>query len=149
MSVQKVLTKDGSYTLFNKDFGEHYHSLQGAVAESNHVFIHAGLKFMAAKKPALNILEAGLGTGLNALLALQFSIENSLKVSYTSLELFPLDYKLIQSLQLPQAIQPPEIEKDFRRLHIANFDERFDLKNHFSFVKHKIDISEYQSETKF
>ena len=32
-------TKDGSYTLYSKKFDEHYHSLHGALAESNHVLI--------------------------------------------------------------------------------------------------------------
>ena len=32
-------TEDGSPTLYNPLFGEHYHSIHGAVQESMHIFI--------------------------------------------------------------------------------------------------------------
>ena len=38
-------TADGSNTLFNDVIGEHYHSSHGALQESKHVFIVAGLKY--------------------------------------------------------------------------------------------------------
>lgn len=37
------LTADGSHTLFIPEMDEHYHSVNGAVQESRHVFIEAGL----------------------------------------------------------------------------------------------------------
>jgi tRNA U34 5-methylaminomethyl-2-thiouridine-forming methyltransferase MnmC len=37
------VTADGSHTLFIPEMDEHYHSVNGAVQESRHVFIEAGL----------------------------------------------------------------------------------------------------------
>ena len=43
---------------------EHYHSIHGALTESQHVFIDAGLN--AIQKNEIHLLEVGLGTALNA-----------------------------------------------------------------------------------
>ncbi|MCD8528995.1 MAG: hypothetical protein LRY27_03325 [Chitinophagales bacterium] len=39
-------TKDGSYTLYNAEMDEHYHSIHGALQESMYVFIHHGLQLL-------------------------------------------------------------------------------------------------------
>ena len=94
-----ILTADGSNTLYNETIGEHYHSTHGALQESLHVFIDAGLKAAAEKFPIqpLSILEVGFGTGLNYLLTLDYAIKDNLRVNYTSLEAFPLTKEEFQS----------------------------------------------------
>ena len=44
MEPKLVITKDGSSSLFIAELDEHYHSVHGAIQESVHVFINAGLK---------------------------------------------------------------------------------------------------------
>ena len=45
MSTRNIeTTEDGSSTLFVPELDEHYHSVHGAIQESTHVFIEAGLK---------------------------------------------------------------------------------------------------------
>ena len=61
-------TADGSYTLYVPELDEHYHSVKGALTESQHIFIEMGLKHSTVSEP--HILEIGLGTGLNAFLTL-------------------------------------------------------------------------------
>ena len=61
-------TADGSYTLYVPELDEHYHSVKGALTESQHIFIEMGLKHSPVAEP--RILEIGLGTGLNAFLTL-------------------------------------------------------------------------------
>ena len=61
-------TADGSYTLYVPELDEHYHSVKGALTESQHIFIEMGLKHSPVSEP--HILEIGLGTGLNAFLTL-------------------------------------------------------------------------------
>jgi len=51
-----TLTADGSNTLYNETIGEHYHSKHGALQESKHVFIEAGLKFAAQEKSEISML---------------------------------------------------------------------------------------------
>ncbi|MFC4210078.1 tRNA (5-methylaminomethyl-2-thiouridine)(34)-methyltransferase MnmD [Pedobacter lithocola] len=90
-----TLTADGSNTLYNETIGEHYHSKHGALQESKHVFIEAGLKFASAGKNEISVLEVGFGTGLNFILSLEYCISNNIKLNYTSIEAYPLTLDVI------------------------------------------------------
>ena len=81
-------TADGSYTLYVPELDEHYHSVKGALTESQHIFIEMGLKHSPVSEP--HILEIGLGTGLNAFLTLLSAEETRRKVHYTGIERYPL-----------------------------------------------------------
>jgi tRNA U34 5-methylaminomethyl-2-thiouridine-forming methyltransferase MnmC len=95
-----ILTKtaDGSNTLFSETIGEHYHSAHGALQESKHVFINAGLKYAIAQNPdqEIKILEVGFGTGLNFMLSFAHCEEQNVKLSYTGIEAFPLTRDVIE-----------------------------------------------------
>lgn len=94
-----TLTADGSNTLYNETIGEHYHSKHGALQESKHVFIEAGLQHAISSFPdqPVNILEVGFGTGLNFLLSAAYSQENQVELNYTALEAFPLSIEELES----------------------------------------------------
>lgn len=86
-----VLTADGSHSVYNSALGKHYHSIFGAIQESEWVYIDLGLK--AALKQFsgdLTVFELGFGTGLNALLTARIALEQQRKVNYTAVEPFPL-----------------------------------------------------------
>ncbi|MEY3983898.1 MAG: tRNA (5-methylaminomethyl-2-thiouridine)(34)-methyltransferase MnmD [Bacteroidota bacterium] len=89
MNHVRIKTADGSSTLLHEVLGETYHSTKGAVEESVHVYINAGLKHLQEqrKNNSLHLLEVGYGTGLNALLTMIHSIG---EVHYTAIEPFPL-----------------------------------------------------------
>ncbi|WP_316785411.1 tRNA (5-methylaminomethyl-2-thiouridine)(34)-methyltransferase MnmD [Pedobacter frigiditerrae] len=95
-----ILTKtaDGSNTLFNETVGEHYHSSNGALQESKHVFLEAGLKFAIAQKDEneISVLEVGFGTGLNFILSFAHCEENNIKLDYTGIEAFPLSKEVME-----------------------------------------------------
>lgn len=99
-------TADGSNTLFNEEIGEHYHSSHGALQESKHVFIEAGLKYGLEKfgKPEIDILEVGFGTGLNFLLSYAHCEEVAKKLNYHSIEAFPLTAETIASTGYSQYV---------------------------------------------
>ncbi|HRX68430.1 MAG TPA: tRNA (5-methylaminomethyl-2-thiouridine)(34)-methyltransferase MnmD [Tenuifilaceae bacterium] len=109
MNVTHHITSDGSSTLCSNKFGVHYHSQHGAVTESQHIFIDAGLKNISIQGK-VNILEVGFGTGLNAALTASHAISNSLKVSYTSLELYPLTAEEIKLLNYNTILPEPTSE---------------------------------------
>ena len=44
MNIKFEITEDGSHTLFVPERNEHYHSMHGAIQESMHVYIDAGLR---------------------------------------------------------------------------------------------------------
>ena len=77
MKLKKIITADNSPTLYVPELDEHYHSVNGAIQESMHVFINAGFKQI--KKDKINILEIGFGTALNTLLTLTENKYQTLK----------------------------------------------------------------------
>jgi tRNA U34 5-methylaminomethyl-2-thiouridine-forming methyltransferase MnmC len=81
-------TGDGSLTLHHANFDTTYHSVHGAVQESTHVFIKAGLEHVG--RPHVDVLEVGLGTGLNLLLTWVRCLEGKCTVRYSALETHPL-----------------------------------------------------------
>lgn len=91
-SLQIITTRDGSHTLYVPALSETYHSTHGAIRESQHVFIQHGLLHWRQEHnaSAVNILEVGLGTGLNALLTCLAAEQTSTTVQYTALEPFPI-----------------------------------------------------------
>lgn len=93
-------TADGSNTLFNEAIGEHYHSAHGALQESKHVFVRAGLHdtLTAKQEKEINILEVGFGTGLNFILSASYCAQNNINLTYTGIEAFPLQKEIIQEL---------------------------------------------------
>jgi tRNA U34 5-methylaminomethyl-2-thiouridine-forming methyltransferase MnmC len=100
MSLKIYSTLDHSNTLFNEEINETYHSRNGALEESNYVFIEKGLNHvLKSEKSNLNILEIGFGTGLNAILTLQHTQnEHELIIQYDALETTPLPLDLITLL---------------------------------------------------
>ena len=106
MKIEK--TADGSYTLFVPEMDEHYHSVKGALTESQHIFINMGLRHSPVVAP--HILEIGFGTGLNAFLtALEAKKENR-NIFYTTIEKYPLDMGTVKLLDYPELIAPEESE---------------------------------------
>ncbi|NCA86917.1 MAG: hypothetical protein EOM83_15355 [Clostridia bacterium] len=112
-----ICTADGSHTLYVPELKEHYHSIHGAIAESMHVFIHAGLDAALLNKPRLHILEVGFGTGLNALLTLLYAPD--FLITYTAIEPFPPDPLLIAQLNYPQLLAKAECEALYKALMAA------------------------------
>lgn len=90
------ITDDGTATLRHPVFGDTYHSLHGAVAEAEHVYIRNGLA--TVQGPKARILEIGFGSGLNAWLSLLYGADNSLPIEYYALELYPIDIRTAETL---------------------------------------------------
>ena len=99
-------TADGSNTLYNETIGEHYHSKHGALQESKHVFIDAGLKQAVLSFPEqpIAILEIGFGTGLNFLMTSAYAKEQQLAIHYTGIEAYPLTKEELISTQYSQYV---------------------------------------------
>ena len=94
-----ITTSDGSKTIQLVDWNEQYHSVHGALAEAQHVFLKNGLAhriqiedILEGDKRHLHIAEMGLGTGLNLLLTYDFLTREKLdlEVTYTGIDKFPI-----------------------------------------------------------
>ena len=112
-------TADGSYTLYVPELDEHYHSVKGALTESQHIFIEMGLKHSPVAEP--RILEIGLGTGLNAFLTLLTAEEIRKKVYYTGIERYPLSEDTVHKLNYPGLIGKGH-EDDYYAIHRAGWE---------------------------
>jgi tRNA U34 5-methylaminomethyl-2-thiouridine-forming methyltransferase MnmC len=116
------ITKDDSPTLYSEAFGQTYHSIHGALSESLHVFIKHGLAEIAQSKKEISIFEMGFGTGLNAALTWQYALQNQLKITYITIEKFPISPEvsaqfITQDLDLNAAITRLQ-EKSWNEEHI-------------------------------
>lgn len=143
------VTEDGSHTLFSGQFGENYHSRHGAVTESNHVFIQAGLACMARQRGRkIEVLEAGFGTGLNALLTWQMAEKEGMEVSYTGMEAYPVSTEEAGQLNYAEVAVPGQ-QDAFLQLHRAPWGEFIALSEQFHFKKIAMLIQEFRAETAF
>lgn len=133
------LTSDGSHTLYMPDMDEHYHSVNGAIQESEHVFIEAGLHRLSKKE--IRVLEIGFGTGLNAFLTLLDSMQTDVNITYYSMELYPLDTALVQNLNYGKVLCAGE-EDLFMALHEAPWNQSASITPNFTLHKMKGDCNQ-------
>jgi len=135
MDIKLVITEDGSHTLSVPELNEHYHSVYGAISESQHIFINTGLKFVLKEKKEINILEIGFGTGLNALMTFRELSASNIKCSYTAVEAYPLEEAVYTQLNYPGILG---MSKDILiKLHTANWEEKETISSSFDLLKIK------------
>jgi len=107
-------TSDGSFTLYVPDLDEHYHSMNGAVQESKHVYITAGLsQYIRSSyinkndekefQTEIKVLEFGFGTGLNTYLTALEAEKQKIIIGYVALEKFPLSQEITSQLNYSPA----------------------------------------------
>jgi tRNA U34 5-methylaminomethyl-2-thiouridine-forming methyltransferase MnmC len=97
--LELVPTEDHSFTLYNSQLKSHYHSLYGALGESQYVYIESSLLVQRLQRgDNIHILEIGLGTGLNFLLTFGKVKQNpNASLHYTAYEPFPPAPSLLQT----------------------------------------------------
>lgn len=140
------ITADLSHTVLVDDLDITYHSRHGAVQESQHVFIEAGLKAIQLEpKEQIHIFEMGLGTGLNAWLTWQFAQTHTRNIDYTAVELFPLEATIYKELNYVDDSK----KHQFELLHSCSWNEPHQLDHHFHFEKKQLDIRQLEIENKF
>ncbi|MGC9471643.1 MAG: tRNA (5-methylaminomethyl-2-thiouridine)(34)-methyltransferase MnmD [Bacteroidales bacterium] len=143
MKTEIILTEDGSHTLFIPRMNERYHSVHGAIRESQHVFISAGLA--AIQKSSIRVCEVGLGTGLNLLLTWRYAIQSKKEVLYHGIEKYPLPDSVISRLNYGDLLGN-EAKHAFAEIHRAPWDQDTELEHGFVFRKIYGDMHTYQME---
>ena len=136
------MTADGSPTLFLPERNEHYHSINGAVQESRHVYIEAG--FNQCFKNPVHVLELGMGTGLNVLLTAMEAEQRGIQVIYTALEKYPLLDEMVEKLHY-------FTEKDewFQKIHSLEWEKVLALTPFFSLQKICTDFHDFPYSEKY
>lgn len=122
-------TSTGEYTLYIPSMDETYHSRNGAIAESKHVFIKEGLE---RTKDSIEILEVGMGTGLNVLLTAQFALNHQRKIKLLTMEPYPVPNHLIEKIEYGKKLEGEKIYSD---IHACDWEK--DVRINEYFVLHK------------
>lgn len=144
-----LVTKDGSHTIAIPEKKVTYHSIYGAVAESQHVYINAGFyHFWSRPGNECNLFEMGFGTGLNALLTMMEAEKQKRTVNYTSIELFPLEKEEALLLNYCELLDPG-MKSMFEKLHDAAWGVETTISSYFKLKKIKQDIRDLQNENSF
>ena len=149
-------TADGSLTLYVPDVDEHYHSMNGAVQESQHVYINAGLlhyihklyplnKFeVDEQQPEIQVLEFGFGTGLNAFHTALEAEKHKIKIRYVALEKFPLSQEIISKLNYSTVNSLL-----FQNIHQSEWGSSVEITPNFYLQKLAIDFAEFDFPARY
>lgn len=147
-------TGDGSFTLRSAIHDEGYHSVVGAITESTHVFINAGLQkaidrnFEYGMDRPIDILEVGLGTGLNMLLTWIRCLEGKCRVNYHAIEPFPLSGELLRELAYYDDLAWPGLNAPFLEMMLAP-DGKVHSDDAFRFTKSTSPVHELKDQEKY
>ncbi len=146
MQSELLLTSDGSHTLYVSGLDECYHSTHGAIQESQHIFIEAGLK--QCTKNDIAVLEIGFGTGLNAFLTLLEAEKSHKRIHFSTLELYPVEIEKAIQLNYPNliAIEKKEL---FNLLHTSEWNKEIEITENFILTKIRTDFTSYTLTGKF
>lgn len=132
MEHQIQQTEDGSITIYLPEIDEHYHSVHGAIQESLFVFVGSGLQHLS-HNGIVRIFEVGFGTGLNALLTLDFALRNGIDVDYCAIEKYPLAAD--EYSQLNYVAKYPHLKDAFMLMHTAEWNRPMQISGNFTLTK--------------
>lgn len=149
MESRLVITEDGSSSIFILELDEHYHSVHGALQESRHVFIDAGLEYKIKEADKIDILEIGFGTGLNALLSCIEAEKNKKKINYTAIEKYPLRESVISQLNYCTLIEVKDCTQLFNSIHLCDWQSEHNISNYFKLRKCKMNIEDVSFQQQF
>jgi len=137
------MTGDGSNSVEIAGTDETYHSRFGAIQESKHVFIEAGLQSFLKNNETIHIFEMGFGTGLNALLTFIEAESHQQKIYYEAIEFFPLEEELIASLNYFEILERKDLKEIFHQLHSCEWGKEINISAYFSFKKIKASLIDH------
>ncbi|WP_163323036.1 tRNA (5-methylaminomethyl-2-thiouridine)(34)-methyltransferase MnmD [Draconibacterium mangrovi] len=143
MQRKIINTEDGSKTLFIPEMDEQYHSVNGALTESEYVYLNKGYRHNQSAEPV--VLEIGFGTGLNALLTAIEAEDKKRKTTYISLEKYPIEPTEIEQLNYGSLISK-HAEELFSKLHDCEWDRQTQISPYFDLLKLKTDLTQFSFE---
>jgi tRNA U34 5-methylaminomethyl-2-thiouridine-forming methyltransferase MnmC len=154
MQPEVIITNDGSHSLYVKALDEHYHSINGAIQESMHIFINAGLRHILSDKmnfyKKINILEIGLGTGLNALLTFAEIQNLDIFINYIAIEAYPIHKELVDKLNYVTLLNTKnknnvDLNSIFQRIHTSEWEIQIPFSHQFTFhkIKNKLQTANF------
>jgi len=147
--VEIFATEDGSHSLLSEKFGVTYHSKHGAVQESQHVFIEAGLHPKSVDSKELSILEIGMGSGLNVFMTYLEAKKMGLTVDLTTYEIFPISVKQAKELNYASVLNAEKEAFIFEKIHACEWERSIDLSSFFTIKKQQKNFLEIEDMAKY
>ena len=123
------ITNDGSATLYVKELDEHYHSVKGALTESEHIFRDCAFLYRSNGEQ-VRILEIGFGTGLNAVVTAMVA-NSEHPVHYISIEKYPVDSDTLSQLKYGEIVN----EKLYNDIINAEWNREVEITPFFTLEK--------------
>ncbi len=142
-------TEDGSHSLFSDLYKVSYHSKYGAVQETAHVFIDAGLNFQRQRLDSIAVLEVGFGSGLNALMTLQAAQKWNLKILYHTIESNPISPPVANQLNYTDILDVSYLQDTFIQMHSLAENKTHQLSDQFQFCKWIGKLEEFKTTELF
>ncbi|WP_460170531.1 tRNA (5-methylaminomethyl-2-thiouridine)(34)-methyltransferase MnmD [Thermus sp. FJN-A] len=96
--MERLLTADGTPTLFHPAYGEAYHPRQGALLQARRLYLERTLTHL---HPAPRVLEVGFGLGVNFRVALESALRRGRRLCYLAVEREPLPQEVLAQIALP------------------------------------------------
>lgn len=130
MKREILITSDGSTTIHLPEWNEQYHSKNGSINETYHVFINSGLKEVASQK--VSILEIGFGTGLNCFITY---LEAKKQIEYVGVEAYPVTMKEVEEMNFTSILEVENDKTIFEKIHQVSWEEKHQITGFFSLEK--------------
>lgn len=137
MKLQVITTSDGSKTLYLPEMDEQYHSVNGAITESNYVYIDKGYLFHESISPT--VFEIGFGTGLNVLLTAILANQMKRETMFVTIEKYPLHKSVIEQLNYGEIISA-EAQDLLTKIHSCEWNTTIQISEYFKLKKLKSDL---------
>ncbi|QVY64123.1 tRNA (5-methylaminomethyl-2-thiouridine)(34)-methyltransferase MnmD [Polaribacter sp. Q13] len=132
MKREILITSDGSSTIHLPDWNEQYHSKNGSINETYHVFINSGLSQVTEDKVA--ILEIGFGTGLNCFITY---LEARKDIDYVGVEAYPVTPEEVEKMNFIAVLEAEKESETFKKMHTVSWEEKHQISDTFSLTKRK------------
>jgi len=139
-----LITSDGSTTIHLPDWNEQYHSKNGSINETYHVFIKSGLKEVIADK--ISLLEIGFGTGLNCFITY---LEHQKKIDYVGVEAYPVTLEEVDKMNFISVLDAEKEKQIFTKMHNVSWEKKHQITEDFSLLKRKQFFEDIDDENAF
>lgn len=144
MKREILITSDGSTTIHLPDWNEQYHSKNGSINETYHVFIKSGLQEVVADK--ISLLEIGFGTGLNSFITY---LEHQKKIDYVGVEAYPVTLEEVDKMNFISVLDVEKEKQIFKKMHNVSWEEKHQITEDFSLLKRKQFFEDIDDENAF
>ena len=144
MKREILITSDGSTTINLPELNEQYHSKNGSINESYHVFINSGLRQVSSN--TVSILEIGFGTGLNCFITY---LEGKRVIDYVGVEAYPVTAEEVEKMNFISVLKAEKDSPVFEKMHAVSWEEKHQISETFSLLKRKQLFENIEDEDAF